>query len=291
VIRKADFIRNADVTQNAKRAGALMHRASVRPARIGGNVVVFLLLVLIFTPTHVYADAAVDPEQQTIARTSDSGTSESPATQQGAGQQSATQGNSGYDPLRVTLALGGVIGLIFALRWGAKWFYPGVAPLKGTASVRVLSRTVIGPRQQVVLIKVGRRILAVGDSGARLSPLCEITDPDEVASLLGAARSATTDRANADVELETPAVQDSDRPAPARRGNRTFAPMMDSASNAYDAEGNAGTDEIATDDAGAPDDETSAAPTDVDPAIAATQQQLDGLSQRVRLLAKQFAQP
>ncbi len=57
--------------------------------------------------------------------------------------------------------------------------------------MRLLSRTVLSPKQQVLLLQVGRRVIVVGDGGAAgMRPLCEITDPDEVAALVGDAKSA-----------------------------------------------------------------------------------------------------
>jgi ArsR family metal-binding transcriptional regulator len=51
--------------------------------------------------------------------------------------------------------------------------------------VRVLARSSIAPRQQIVLVEVGARVLVLGDSAGQLSSLAQITDPDEVAQLLG----------------------------------------------------------------------------------------------------------
>jgi hypothetical protein len=51
--------------------------------------------------------------------------------------------------------------------------------------VQVLSRTVLSPKQQLMLVRVGRRLIVVADSGGQMAPLSEITDPDEVAALVG----------------------------------------------------------------------------------------------------------
>jgi flagellar biogenesis protein FliO len=89
---------------------------------------------------------------------------------------------------RVLGALGVVIALIFLFRWAARFFFPSVAGRSPTRIVEVLARSVLTPRQQVMLIRVGRRLIVVGDSGSHLSTLCEIADPDEVASLMGHVR-------------------------------------------------------------------------------------------------------
>jgi hypothetical protein len=67
----------------------------------------------------------------------------------------------------------------------AKRLFPTVAAARSSQAVRVLSRSVLSPKQQVLLLQVGRRVIVVGDTGAQMNPLAEITDPDEVASLVG----------------------------------------------------------------------------------------------------------
>ena len=51
--------------------------------------------------------------------------------------------------------------------------------------MRVISRLVVAPKQQVLLLQVGKRVLVVGDCGTQMSELSEITDPDEISSLVG----------------------------------------------------------------------------------------------------------
>jgi flagellar biogenesis protein FliO len=89
------------------------------------------------------------------------------------------------EPQRVILALAIVLGLIFALRWIGRKYFPSIAGPRGHGAVRVLSRTPITPKQQVLLMHVGRRVLVVADNGTQMSPLSEIRDPDEVAQLIG----------------------------------------------------------------------------------------------------------
>ncbi len=95
------------------------------------------------------------------------------------------------DLSHVVLALAVVIAIIFGLRWVARRMALVPAVGRPGRGVRVLSRTVLSPKQQVLLLQVGKRVLVVGDGGAGgMRPLCEITDPDEVAALVGEARSA-----------------------------------------------------------------------------------------------------
>ncbi|HXE54869.1 MAG TPA: flagellar biosynthetic protein FliO [Tepidisphaeraceae bacterium] len=89
---------------------------------------------------------------------------------------------------RVVGALCVVVGLIFFLKWCGKFFFPSAVGRSSTRVVEVLSRSVLAPRQQVMLLRVGRRVIVVADSGSQMSTLCEIGDPDEVAALVGQMR-------------------------------------------------------------------------------------------------------
>jgi flagellar biogenesis protein FliO len=90
-----------------------------------------------------------------------------------------------FDWPRVALALGTVIAVIFAMKFIARrWL--GVSSVVGAGQViRVLGRATTAPRQQVVLIQVGRRIVVAADNGGQMNALCQITEADEVAQLLG----------------------------------------------------------------------------------------------------------
>lgn len=50
--------------------------------------------------------------------------------------------------------------------------------------VEVLARYPVGRHQQLLILKLGRRIVLLHQGGGRMAALTEITDPDEVASLL-----------------------------------------------------------------------------------------------------------
>ncbi len=94
--------------------------------------------------------------------------------------------------LNTLTALGLVIGLVLLLRYGVTKFGGRVAT-RPNRSVEVLSRTSVAPKNHVLLLRVGGRVLVVGDSSAGLRTLAEIEDPDEVASLLA---SVEADRDN-----------------------------------------------------------------------------------------------
>ncbi|MEM9915318.1 MAG: flagellar biosynthetic protein FliO [Planctomycetota bacterium] len=85
--------------------------------------------------------------------------------------------------LSTLAALGIVIGLIFA----ARWLYTkmgGAVVAKPSPVVEVLSRTPVAPKNHVLLLRVGQRVLVVGDSSSGLNTLADVDDPEEVASLL-----------------------------------------------------------------------------------------------------------
>jgi hypothetical protein len=102
---------------------------------------------------------------------------------------------------------------------------------------------------------VGRRLIVVGDSGSQMNPLCQITDPDEVAELVGQLRDEKTC-------------------APSRafgamfgRSRQEFEPPDQSPASASSELREAEADE---------------AP------VASAREELSGLRERVRLLAEQF---
>lgn len=93
---------------------------------------------------------------------------------------------------RVALALGTVIGLILLMRFAGKRWLGASAAVGAGKVVRVLGRATTGPRQQVVLIQIGRRIVVAADNAGQMSSLCQITEADEVASLLGQLEETTS---------------------------------------------------------------------------------------------------
>jgi flagellar biogenesis protein FliO len=105
--------------------------------------------------------------------------------------------------LRTLLALGGVVAAILAVAWGVKRVAKakgGLAGAIGAAGrspaglLSVLGRYPIARGQTLILLRVDRRVLLLSQTwargGARLSTLAEITDPEEVASVLVKAQDA-----------------------------------------------------------------------------------------------------
>jgi flagellar protein FliO/FliZ len=110
-------------------------------------------------------------------------------TAPGGSRVSATQPMAmpslGVDVTRMLMALAIVIGLIYAARWFVKRFYNGSVMPAGSRVVQVLNRTVLAPKQQILLLQVGKRVVVVGESNGNLTTLAQIEDADEIAQLTG----------------------------------------------------------------------------------------------------------
>ncbi len=165
----------------------------------------------------------------------------SSATSQPAGAK-ATPGDIGT--FRVVLSLAGVLALIVLMYWASRKLMPRHGFGGGSAAIRVLARTPLSPKHRVVLLQVGRRVLVVaeGTGPQPLSTLCEITDPDEAAALIGQIRGE-------------------------QAGSKSFAALLNNASEKFRA---------------------AEPPTPEPDPLAATHQELDGLTQRVRVMARHF---
>lgn len=90
-----------------------------------------------------------------------------------------------FDTRRVIVSLALVIALILVLRWASQRLFGKSIGGRASRAVQVLSRNVISPKQQLLVVQVGRRLVVVGDSGQQMTTLCEITDPEEMAALVG----------------------------------------------------------------------------------------------------------
>jgi len=163
---------------------------------------------------------------------------------------------------QVVIALGTVIGLILLLRWGGKRLFHGAAARTSSRAVHVLCRSAVLPRQQVLLVQVGRRIIVAANNGTQLSALAEISDPDEVAELVGQIQS--------------------DRPDSV---SRTFGALFRRGQQDYDPAADRGADPMQPPDAhDRPAGEDSSLHAGREPMRA----ELAGLMDKVRLLARQL---
>lgn len=98
------------------------------------------------------------------------------------GQSRTSDGAMGW--LRTLGAMAIVVGLIFAARWALKRWSPAKAAAKKSGPITVIAETSVGPRQQILLVRMGRRLVLVGNGPAGMSPLAEVTNADEVAELM-----------------------------------------------------------------------------------------------------------
>ncbi len=77
-----------------------------------------------------------------------------------------------------------VLGLFGALVWVLRRSGNGGLANVSKDTLQVLGRTPLAPRQNIVLVRCGRRVLVVAVGGTNSSTLAEITDPDEINELL-----------------------------------------------------------------------------------------------------------
>lgn len=114
-----------------------------------------------------------------------------PSGQNPGGKNDLQATSSAWGMTKTILALAFVVLLILVgrqlmLRWMGR-----PAAVNRSRAVEVLSRISVGPRQHVVLLRMGGRILVVADSAGQMRPLANIDEPEEVASIL---KSVTTSR-------------------------------------------------------------------------------------------------
>ncbi len=84
-----------------------------------------------------------------------------------------------------TVALVFVIILIFAIAWIFRKAWPGGRTLFGSIPfVNILGRTSLSPKQSIVAIKVGGRIILLGVTEHHISKIVSIEDAEEVSKFL-----------------------------------------------------------------------------------------------------------
>lgn len=228
----------------------------------GLGLSVLALILVLGAPTS--AQTAID--KQVIRRTTPTPTNATRPTTQKAGVKPANTApaSSGFDAARVVLALGAVVGLIFLLRWVAKRFFGVTSVGRSSRAIQVLSRSPLSPRQHLVVLRVGQRLLIVADGGGQMNTLTEITDPDEVAALIGQVQEDHTERAG-----------------------KSFGALFGKMRGSYEDQADAPPEsEPAMLRRGEGD--VSESQKDNDPAVASARRELSGLMERVRSLSSQF---
>jgi len=159
------------------------------------------------------------------------------------------------DPLetsRVVMALGAVLLAMYIVhRVWRRLGMPG-ATNKSGQTLQIISRLSLSPRQQILLIRVGRRCVLIGNSGTQMNPLCEISDVEEAAALLGQTITESKESITA-----------------------TFGDVLDGAQQQFDAESSP---------------KPAPESPEEDPALAAARDQITNMVDKVRSLSKQFQQ-
>ena len=217
---------------------------------MGRTVLLSLLLALLAGPA-VRAESKGPLEQTTIRRSAPADGAGIAASQP---SPTAASPTNPWDMGRVPLALGAVVLLIIAMRWLGKGMLPGASNHRASRAVQVLLRSTVAPKQQIMLVQIGRHLVLVGSAGSEMNPLCEIRDADEVAEVLSQLRSEKRSTAKSFRALFGRAERAYESPEP---------PAAD------EAEGEAETDQP-------------------DAATSATREELSGLMARVRRIANQF---
>lgn len=87
--------------------------------------------------------------------------------------------------LRDLLPLAVVLAVIAAAAMLVRRCLPSRGMLIGTGGLRVVARVPLSPRQNVVLVRMGRHLVLLGQSPEQITLLMTVTDPDQVALLLG----------------------------------------------------------------------------------------------------------
>jgi flagellar biogenesis protein FliO len=132
-------------------------------------------------------------------------------------------GNPGmtFSPWSAAGALAVVVGLILVLARLFRRHAPMFQQSLPQEAVEILGRRFVDPRQTILLVRIGSRILVVGSSANGLNSLGEIEDPVEVDVLAGMCRRDPHDRGSRNVLLQN--AQRRIAPA-ASAGRRSFVP-------------------------------------------------------------------
>ncbi|HEX2972374.1 MAG TPA: flagellar biosynthetic protein FliO [Tepidisphaeraceae bacterium] len=204
-------------------------------------------------PTTLPAVAAAQPSasvwESTELGRSPKDTTRRPAT--------ASSGSSSFSVWRLAGSLAFVLLVIFAVRWVGRRFL-GLSPVRDSSGViQVLCRSTLSPKQRLLLVQVGRRMVLVADCGSQMNALCEITDPEEIAALTGQIEQRKADSST-----------------------NAFLSMVGRASAQFEE-----TEKPSPE----PDESTPTAPG-VDPQVSGMQKELSGLLEKVRVLSRHFRQ-
>ena len=182
-----------------------------------------LVAAVLLVPAARAADANSarpgDPSSRTVRRKS-IGTIEERRVKQ--------NGDDGYGWLRTLGALGLVVAMIFLARYVLRRFSATGKATGRAEAIEVVARATLGARQQLSLVRLGKKLVLVGSGPSGMSPLAEVTEPEEVTELLAEARAA--DRGTfarlfrryvqSDEEKQQPAASEREPTGKPRSGSR-----------------------------------------------------------------------
>lgn len=131
-------------------------------------------------------------------------------------------GAMGGEAIRTIVALGGVLVLILVLRQLARRIGDPLAARRPSGVVQVLARYPFGRGRQIALVQVGERVLCLHEGTAGVTTLCELRDPNEVASLRARIDAGSPERERFEREL----VRETSRQPVGRAGTDERSPLL-----------------------------------------------------------------
>lgn len=87
------------------------------------------------------------------------------------------------------------IGLIVLLMWGAVWALRRLRPTAGGGDCAVVRSLPLGPRERLVVVRVGGKHLVVGVGASSVSLVCELAEPLPPAASVNAPFAAAISKA------------------------------------------------------------------------------------------------
>jgi flagellar biogenesis protein FliO len=165
-----------------------MNTARLTPLRI-----VLLSTLVVSAATVAYADGAQSarPQQEGLPLGEPAVPAVGPTNTAETKPDGLVLNPARYEILRVGFALAVVLGLMLVARGVARRFSgPLVGGGRPSGVIEVLGRYPIGRAQQLVLLRMVGRVVLLHQSRAGVTTISEITDPDEVATVLARVHTA-----------------------------------------------------------------------------------------------------
>ena len=151
------------------------------------------------TPPAVASEPTQAP-QETLPLGASGGSAIDLSSEASAADSSSGGMFGGFDPRdSELLRVGGALLVVLGLLWLMRVFVRRAglvtqAAGKPSGVLEVLARYPVGRRENLVLLKMHRRIVLVHQGDGRMSPLAEVTDPNEVAALLARVEEGSSGR-------------------------------------------------------------------------------------------------